>query len=968
MPRLRKWLRALSVLSSTGQPLGSGRLHGANPRRPAAILLLGVLSPVLQTDSAPAAPGALDTSFNGTGMARHALWPGEEAGMAVAWQADGKVVAAGYCQNGAYYEFFAARYNTDGSPDASFGTQGSTMIHINDMALCSAVQIQTDGKIVLAGDTYDAQGRTRFAVARLNADGTVDNTFGLYGIATAAFNSVEDHATSLVIQPDGRVVVAGTSFISNNSEMSVARFTSTGGLDTSFDGDGKAVVSFGSSSDVARAVSLQAIDGKIILAGSTDVAGGHRVALARLNSNGSLDTAFDGDGKLVTTLAGFATAVTREPAIPGPRGEGGAPEKFVVAGSLDPGYTVFVARYNLSGNLDATFDGDGLAVRTFTEFPSIGNVFVTGGTTSRKITAGGWLQIPGSFQRMLLDLRFTENGALDTSFDSDGIATITPGLGCEGQGGMAVNGANRVVHATTGYASATDWGLQVVRLAANGPLDPTFDEDGLRFDNIGIHDSIPGAVAVLSDDRILAVGSTWEGEFVAARYLTNGALDPTFGSGGAVKISSGANSAYGSAMVLQADGRIVMAGTAGSSQTSSLVVCRLLPDGATDPSFSGDGRVTVGAGVGWNSLGGVAIQPDGKILLAGTCEMCDDFFCQATYMTVLLMRLNPDGSTDGTFGSGGAVTVPLFQDARGRAVALQADGKIVVAGQCTTSNRTYPMVARYTSTGQLDTSFNGSGVTYASSVPDGYANAVRLQPDGGILVAGTGQVSVDGDYILLKYTSTGALDTTFGLGGIASASFGILGVDIAYGLALQPDGRILATGRSQQSSGNVISAARFTAAGALDGAFGNGGKVLIDFSSPSDVGRSLAIDSFGRIVILGDAGGLFGVVRLVGDDVSAVGIPDSQDPSGVTAVGPNPFQRETRVSYRLDREAPITLRVFTASGALVTTLVDGTAGPGQFEETWTGRDDRGGLVPSGVYFMRLEAGGRASTRRVVYLR
>lgn len=936
--------------------------------RLAGILLLGALIPALSTDSAPAAPGAFDTSFNGTGMARHALLPGEEAGMAVAWQPDGKVVAAGYCQNGSYYEFFAARYNTDGSPDGSFGTGGRALVHINDLAFCSAVQVQADGKIVLAGDTYDAQWRTRFAVARLNPDGTADNSFGLNGTATAAFNSVEDHATSLVIQPDGRIVVAGTSFISNNSEMSVARFTSTGGLDTTFDGDGKAVVSFGSTSDVARGVSLQAVDGKIVLAGSTDVAGGHRVALARLTANGSLDTAFDGDGRLVTTLAGFATAVTREPAIPGPRGEGGAPEKFVVAGTLDPGYTVFVARFNLGGTLDAAFDGDGVATQTFTQVPSLGNVFVTGGNTSRRITAGGWLQIPNSFQQMLLDLRFTDSGALDTAFDSDGIALTTPGLGCESRGGMAVNGANRIVHATTGYATATEWGLEVVRLAASGQLDPAFDGDGLRFDRIGIHDAIPGTVAVLPDDRILAVGNSWEGAFIAARYRTDGALDPTFGVGGAVRISPGAQAANGCAMAVQADGRIVMAGTGGSGQTASLIACRLLPDGALDPSFSGDGRVTLGAGVGWNSVGGVAIQPDGKILLAGTCEACDDFFCQATYLTVLLMRLNPDGSPDGTFGNGGTVTVPLYPDARGRAVALQADGRIVVAGQCTLSNRTYMMVARYSSTGQLDTSFNGSGVVYAPSVVDGYANAVRLLPDGGILVAGAGQGSIDTDYFLLKYTPTGALDTAFGLGGMASAAFGTLGVDIACGLALQPDGRILATGHSQQSGGNVISAARFSAGGVLDGSFGSGGKVLIDFSSPSDVGRSLALDSSGRIVILGDAGGLFGVARLLGDDVSAVEIPGPAGPAGVTSVGPNPFQRETRVFYRLDRETPVTLRVFTASGALVTTLVDGISGPGQFEGIWTGRDDRGGLVPSGVYFLRLEAGDRTSTRRVVYLR
>ena len=93
--------------------------------RRATLLLLGALALMFQAEAAPAAPGDLDTGFNGTGLARHALAAGEAAGMAVAWQTDGKVVAAGYCQNGAYYEFFAARYNAPGGtlPDDPEGHQ-----------------------------------------------------------------------------------------------------------------------------------------------------------------------------------------------------------------------------------------------------------------------------------------------------------------------------------------------------------------------------------------------------------------------------------------------------------------------------------------------------------------------------------------------------------------------------------------------------------------------------------------------------------------------------------------------------------------------------------------------------------------------------------------------------------------------------------------------------------------------------
>lgn len=935
--------------------------------KPSSFLVLGVLLGVLQTTKAPASPGALDPGFNGTGIARHPLHPGEESGMAVAYQVDGKVVAAGYCQNGSYYEFFAIRYNTDGSLDESFGDGGRTLVNFGHQAICIAVRVQSDGKIVLAGSGNDSEGRTRFAVARLNADGTIDTTFGIDGKAMADFGSLEDRATGLIIQPDGMIVVAGYSSFTGNLDMSIARFTPTGALDTTFDGDGKATVSFGSTSDYAWAVHRQATDGKLVLTGSTQTASGRRVALARFNSNGSLDASFDGDGRLITSIAGFATSATLEPAVPGPRGEG-QPEKIVVAGVLNSGYTVFAARLHLGGTLDTSFDGDGIATRTFSTLPGISNVFVTGGSTSRKITVCGWLQMSDSYLRMILGIRYTGSGALDTSFDGDGINLVTPGLGCSGLGGAAINLSHQVVQATTGYVSPSEWGLQVVRLAGNGQLDSSFDDDGIRFDHVGIHDAVPGTVAVLSDDRILAVGNSFNGGFIAARYRVDGALDPTFADGGAARISPGARSPNGCAMALQADGKIVMAGSTGSGSSSSLIVSRLLADGSRDSSFSGDGSVITGGGVGWNTVGGLVIQPDGKILLAGGAEACD-IFCQSTYFTVLLVRLNPDGSMDDTFGTGGAVTVPLLPYAQGLGVALQPDGRIVVVGECYLSSQTRMMVVRYTSTGQLDTSFNGSGVAYAPSIDDASANAVRILPDGGILVAGTGRVSVDGDYILLKYTPTGALDSTFGSGGVASAAFDGADVDIAYGLAVHADGRIVATGSSRQNLKNVISVARFSPDGALDDGFGNGGRVLIDLGSPSDVGRSVAIDSFGRIVILGDSGGQFGVVRLQGDDVSAVESPaDPATPSGLRALGPNPFRREVRVFYRVDRATAVDLRVYSVSGALVATLAAERAEPGEYERVWDGRGDDGRVVPSGVYFVRLEADGRGSTRSVIRLK
>jgi uncharacterized delta-60 repeat protein len=354
----------------------------------------------------------------------------EDEGRAVAIQADGKIVAAGYAitetglPGAAPYDFALARYNPDGSLDPTFDGDGrvtTDFIGTEDRAF--AVAIQADGKIVAAGFAL-TQDNEDFALARYNPDGSLDPTFDADGKVITDFALARDEARALAIQPDGKVVAAGFAFI-RSFDFALARYNPDGSLDPSFAFGGGITTDFGpppceepcepqESTDSAHAVAIQG-DGKIIAAGSTIPRGtGSSVfALARYNTDGTLDSTFDGDGKVITDFAAdwdeaFGLAL---------QGDG----KIVAAGrSYVSGITDFaLARYNTDGSLDSTFDGDGKVTTDFAGgFDEALGVAIQG---DGKIVAAGFATVSGTLDFALA--RYNTDGSLDTVFSGDGTVT-----------------------------------------------------------------------------------------------------------------------------------------------------------------------------------------------------------------------------------------------------------------------------------------------------------------------------------------------------------------------------------------------------------------------------------------------------------------------------------------------------------------------------------------------------------------
>jgi uncharacterized delta-60 repeat protein len=327
--------------------------------------------------------GSTDPSF-AAGLATLNLGTATSEAQAVAVQKDGKVVAAGAKFSQASSQLIVARFNQDGTLDAAFGKDG---VHFGVFAqgassAARAVAVQKDGKIVAAG-LVASGGMSDFGVTRITRSGLPDPSFAGDGEVTTDFGG-SDQARSVAIQPDGKILVGGTSNVGGEFQFALARYTRSGALDRSFGTGGKVLTDFGVQANLAG-VAIQK-DGKIVAAGQVQSAGtGPDIALARYTKKGSLDRSFGTDGKVVTDLgsqegAGAAPAIQKD-------------GRIVVAGSrVDTDENFLVARYRQDGQLDRSFSTDGW---TTTDFGGGDYAAALGIDSLGRLVAAGTLGIPG---------------------------------------------------------------------------------------------------------------------------------------------------------------------------------------------------------------------------------------------------------------------------------------------------------------------------------------------------------------------------------------------------------------------------------------------------------------------------------------------------------------------------------------------------------------------------------------------
>jgi uncharacterized delta-60 repeat protein len=421
------------------------------------------------------------------------------------------------------------------------------------------------------------------------------------------------------------------------------------------------------------------------------------------------------------------------------------------------------------------------------------------------LASAALIAAPGAFARAS-----AEPGDLDPSFGTAGKVTTDlggPASSFNDQAfALTIQRDGKIVVGGRASDSAFDVDFALVRYNPDGSLDASFGNGGkVRTDFNGHTLEEIYALMLQPDDKIVAAGRCSPGSshscipvnppnnprtFALARYNADGSLDGTFGAGGKVITSfpgSTGDEAY--ALARQADGKIVAAGL---SQSGGLGVARYNTDGILDPSFGNGGLVTTGVGAPPFTARAVAIQTDGKIVLGGTANTTGP---SGPSMSIFaLVRLNPDGSVDSTFGASGRVLGGSNSSGRA-ALALQPDGGIVIASS---SGAIDFVVDRYNTDGSPDTTFGiGGRVSVNFGCPpcqSATGAALTLQPNGKILVAGWRTFGLSQDFAVMRFNPDGTLDLTFGSEGKVTTNFGA--EEMASAMALQADGNIVVAGSS----------------------------------------------------------------------------------------------------------------------------------------------------------------------------
>jgi uncharacterized delta-60 repeat protein len=384
-----------------------------------------------------------------------------------------------------------------------------------------------------------------------------------------------------------------------------------GTLDPGFGGDGRVTTPFGSLGGSASSLVVQP-DGKIVAVGTR---GDGAFALARYRSDGSLDTTFGGDGKVTARVSGSQYSSANDAAIQ----ENG---RIVVVGRDFGRNTFVVTRFRSDGTLDPTFGNSGL-VHTGGWLGRGSAAEAVAIQDNGKIVVGGSAATCGGDDTVLALARYRPDGTLDPTFDGDGRVTTTVGA-CAPDTvirALATQPDGKIVAAGSAARDPVvgePENLVLARYGRGGALDPTFGDQGIVKPDLG---TSSGANDVVLDShrRIVAAGFTCRPcRFTSVRYDTNGDPDPSFGTGGRADTTfrKGRTSAYG--VRIQGDEAIVAAGETCAKGQCVFALARYLETGDPDPSFGGKGKVTTQFGVGSASASDVALQANGKIVAAGS--------------------------------------------------------------------------------------------------------------------------------------------------------------------------------------------------------------------------------------------------------------------------------------------------------------------------------------------------------------
>ena len=753
--------------------------------------------------------GTLDPSFGSGGFvltpANIAPFPGGTSRRAFV-NPDGTILIV--LQSG---KGIITRRLSNGSIDASYHNNGYS--DVVSLTLGSAA-IQTDGKIVLAGAATQTSG---FMVARYNTDGTLDASFGNNGVTITNFGFQIVYVSSVAVTADGKIIAGGSGTVNGHDQFVVARYSSSGIIDPSFGGGGFVTTDFNTPANLFS-LALQS-DGKIVAAGTVQLVN-QDFALTRYNADGSPDLTFNSTGIVTADFGSFdnASAVVIN-------NDG----KIYIGGycSDASGNHFRIARYNTNGTPDLNFNaGSGSVLAAFGNSSDIMNNMQL--QSDGKIVASGYTNLNGNTDEELI--RVNTDGSIDDGFGNNGnglvLGDINSGqdadvflLTIQPDGKILAGGVSVDFSSATQSAPYTCF-----RYNQDGSPDIEFGSGGKFADVFRSNYFVYTSAFLQSDGKLLAAsGSNIDGNnnLFVNRFNSDGAPDNTYGQNGSVDLNSLATGTS----FFQPDGKIIVLNYSNSNPNGyDILLTRYMPDGSLDPSFGTGGIVTTDLG-GNESGYKIAFQADGKIVIAGASR-------DENGSDLLVIRYNPDGSIDGSFGTGGYIKMNFDNEDGPQTVAIGPDGKIVigVSGYLFPPDFSYFYVdiyfVRLNADGSVDQGFADQGklLFYRSTTGD-FLTSMQILNNNKILFTDYLSINNQGGVTssLYRFNANGTADTNFGDNGKISCDVGTM--------ILQPDQKILVGGYRGNNEGNLdFALTRFNENGSIDPTFGTNGQTIYSFT------------------------------------------------------------------------------------------------------------------------------------------
>ncbi len=499
---------------------------------------------------------------------------------------------------------------------------------------------------------------------------------------------------------------------------------------------------------------------------------------------------------------------------------------------------------------------------------------------------------------------------------------------------------------------AASFALVHTALAQTFILDSTFSADGKVTTDHLNNQDFARTVALQSDGKIIVAGKS-NLDFILMRYTSDGLLDSTFDADGIVNTDISNSGDEGKSLAVQPDGKILLGGITTKNGNANFSLARYHSNGSLDSTFSGDGKLFTPIGNGNDEGKAIVLQPDGKIILIGQSE-------NGSHNDFALVRYDSFGNPDSSFGGDGIVTSDFGgPDEEGNCVRLQSDGKIVVAGYSGDTINQDLAVARYNTNGSLDSTFGllGRRIVAVDSGKD-IAFTMAIQADGKILAAGITDNGTDNDMVVIRLDSTGDVDATFDGDGIQTVAIGTLD-DLCQTMALQADGKIILGGTSHNGANKDFAFVRLDGFGKVDSTLDADGRLTTDFANTPDDGFSMLIQpQDGKIVICGEVENAtrdFGVARYTSSILTDIDRPALVEPFSVLFY-PHPFRQSTTVRMTKPSKEAILLTMMNNFGQVVFTqnLIQ--------PETALTPD-----LPQGIYYYSLRNGHRSvlATGRIV---